>query len=792
MKKNVAISIISILAVLAIFLGILYFTNNAGKQKEIDNLTADVSEKTINIETLNAEVADRDGQIKTLNNDVADRDSQIETLKAANADKSKKIETLNADVTDKSKQIDTLKTDVADRDDQIKSLNTDIADRSKQIDALNVDVADRDGQIKTLSADIADKSKQIDALNADVADRDGRIKTLNADVTYKSGQIDALTADIANKIDQIDTLTADNANKINQIDALTADVADRDGQIKSLSVDVADKSKQIDTLNADVADRDGQIKTLSADVANKASQIETLNKDVSDKNEQITVLNEKAVLSDKELESLRIDNEGKDIQIKSLTEEIRTKEKMIVTLTEQNEEKDRIIEELQSPIDPESIPVPIFSQDKSVSGYDEENEKVKDNKEEVVDLKPSALFAEPVQPFTLNKRITLNKENVDMFAELMFRGDKEKIAELNQLIDFLNGLEYTVLCDGVDAEGFISMKGENLASFLALKDENILKIFSDQVPSYCFVIGPDDLAGLIPEIPADKDLTKWSEDLLSPLIKMMAGIKFGEPEAVNETMFETEFTSKTTFDMSTKEMALLGLNAIKEFLENEEVAKILVSLKKWGLVLSTDKINEAIKAVEESREEEMPAVDAAIYANANNDAVIKVEVSKNGELLFNFISGQVGENGMLEVEIGDMWHINVKAGEKGVNVIILFQSTELNIDVVPEKRENGEVITATISLAGMEMVKFEYEMINEATLTGKFSIDGKKEITITDLRMNKELVKEISTAYLTTYKPVLNEKLQKIAPEMLPVIDKLEKLIDNAIKAMPPEMIPGI
>ncbi|MEJ1731326.1 hypothetical protein SMA90_33890, partial [Escherichia coli] len=66
MKKNVAVTIISVLAVISIALGILYFTNNDSKSKEIFALNSDVAEKNGQIETLTADVEGKSTQIETL------------------------------------------------------------------------------------------------------------------------------------------------------------------------------------------------------------------------------------------------------------------------------------------------------------------------------------------------------------------------------------------------------------------------------------------------------------------------------------------------------------------------------------------------------------------------------------------------------------------------------------------------------------------------------------------------------------------------------------------------------
>ena len=66
MKKGLAYSIISILAVAAIALGVLYFTNNNEKSNQIALLDADITTKEGKIEGLIADIDDKENQIKEL------------------------------------------------------------------------------------------------------------------------------------------------------------------------------------------------------------------------------------------------------------------------------------------------------------------------------------------------------------------------------------------------------------------------------------------------------------------------------------------------------------------------------------------------------------------------------------------------------------------------------------------------------------------------------------------------------------------------------------------------------
>ena len=51
-------------------------------------------------------------------------------------------------------------------------------------------------------------------------------------------------------------------------------------------------------------------------------------------------------------------------------------------------------------------------------------------------------------------------------------------------------------------------------------------------------------------------------------------------------------------------------------------------------------------------------------------------------------------------------------------------------------------------------------------------------------------MKELITDAKTNYMPALKEKIQKSAPEMMPIFSSLEKLFKNTVQTLPKQMVP--
>ena len=505
------------------------------------------------------------------------------------------------------------------------------------------------------------------------------------------------------------------------------------------------------------------VKTLAADIKDAAGAIK---EDVKEKAEDV-----KAAVEEK-AEDIKATVEEKAEDIKEKAEDVKA------AIEEKTEEVKAAVEEKAEEIKAAAEGAEVAAEDETKS----------------LATVP-ALSLPQLKPMTVKEKVTLNKENVSAVAGMLFQGDKGKIEKLNQLIDFVNDMEYTVLYDGVDAEAFVSVRGEDLASALVLRSDDGFQIYSDTYPSYYVNLKKEDLKGMGGEnfqMPANVDPSKLMQAFTVPVMKMLSGVKFGEVEKVEETMFDTVFTAKTPINMTLKEMALLGLNTVKEIMDNEEVAKILDGLKDKGVKISVSDIDEAIKSVEASKDEEVPDVDAGMYTNEKNDMVFKVDVTQDGKMVSHSVGGKVGNSGVSEVQIGDQMYTNVQAGKEGVHMVIRVSGMEIGIDALPEKRENGIAYVATVSFMKMEMAKIEVEKINDGILTGKFNIDGKQEITLKDLKEQKtELIKAVYNDAKTNYLPALKEKIQKIAPEMMSLFSSAKKLVKNAPQMIPQQMLPA-
>nr|AHF24918.1 cellulase [uncultured bacterium Contig203] len=156
---------------MAIFFGVLYFTNNTEKNREIEGLKADASDKAEYIETLNADIAIKNDAIVTLNKVVNEKALQIETLDADISEKVKQIEDLSVSIEEKANYIGKLNSEAEETKKQIASLFDLVDEKTEQIVKLQLTLEEKEKLIETLQSEKETIEKQLAEIKENTVDK---------------------------------------------------------------------------------------------------------------------------------------------------------------------------------------------------------------------------------------------------------------------------------------------------------------------------------------------------------------------------------------------------------------------------------------------------------------------------------------------------------------------------------------------------------------------------------------------------------------------------------------------
>ena len=245
MKKNLAITLITILAIASITLGTLYYTNNNEKNNQITTLNTEISKKESQIEALNSDIGTKEEQIQNLNTDITNKETKIETLNNDIENKKITIQKQSEDLSDKAALIETLNENVSEKAELIVALNADIESKTAQVEELNTIITDKDEQIEKLNTEVSDENNTITKLNKDISDKTSKINELNQDIELKGASIESLKTEITDKTAKIDELSINVADKEEKIEKLNAARAEQEKTISDLKVTISEQKKSL-------------------------------------------------------------------------------------------------------------------------------------------------------------------------------------------------------------------------------------------------------------------------------------------------------------------------------------------------------------------------------------------------------------------------------------------------------------------------------------------------------------------------------------------------------------------
>lgn len=337
-------------------------------------------------------------------------------------------------------------------------------------------------------------------------------------------------------------------------------------------------------------------------------------------------------------------------------------------------------------------------------------------------------------PATCDIHLTLNSQAV---AALAGGTNESMLKTVNAICDIVNNLGIRYVTDGVDSELFLSLKDETVLTAAILKDDNGLKILSDLIPNSILSVSAEDLGGMGAQTSVSPEVL--TNLFTEPVAKVTAEItsRIGEKEAVEETIRDVVFTQKAPLNMSFRELSLLLLNTAKEITSAEEFTKLQDMLKQLNISFDAASIDEAIEKINNSKDEELPVMDAGIYSNEAGDSVTRILLTKD-EQTVTALFGTIAGTSVVDAEIPGQLKFLLTSDKAG--------TTELSMDITAQPgmmisisgkitvNESDVAGDFKVSIGGMELVTVSFRKTGSGELTGVLGIDGKTEYTVKDLQ----------------------------------------------------------
>ena len=348
---------------------------------------------------------------------------------------------------------------------------------------------------------------------------------------------------------------------------------------------------------------------------------------------------------------------------------------------------------------------------------------------------------------TIHLKVSLN---ADTIAALAGAADENAAKMIPAIVDLVNNLDIAMTSDGKDAELILSLREEPVLNLGVLKEESRMLLLSNLFPNTALVIDQAAMAGMaggeagaaaggfaMPQISLSEEQTSA---MMAPLTKLMEDLqsKLGEPEAVEEAMYGATFTVKIPVNMTTKELLQMVLPAVKEVVSQEGFAAVMEQMKAYGMKVdfSAETIDQKIDELSNTKDEDLPALDLAIYSNEAGDSMFVVLVTgKDQTVTVN--SGTVAGQPVVEVDVRDKYHFFMQGAEDRMAMNMQFAPQEgLLIDIDGEFKAAAEGFSAVfnVKMNDAELGTLTLDGTPNGVLSGTYTAEGKTEVSIANLQ----------------------------------------------------------
>lgn len=346
--------------------------------------------------------------------------------------------------------------------------------------------------------------------------------------------------------------------------------------------------------------------------------------------------------------------------------------------------------------------------------------------------------AEEKKPFEVDVTFEINPQ----FLQGMIGAQDEASAKIGEAVaGLINGLKFHGLNDTNASEVEITVNDKHIANLAVINElDKGLKIHSDLFPNSVLDMQMENMPAV------DTSAITDPEALVKPVMDAIDQFKgkIGEPEDTAENMFNTDFTKKSHVDMTSKEILLTAMNALKDLLGNEQMQSVLDSMKKSGMEVSLDDLEDEIKELEEADEEDLPKINADIYTNDGGDNVIRITAEQD-EAKADLKIGTVAGADVMDCNIdGTNISLHSVEGEKAELIIsTAIQDTPFTISVVADEQAKPSKADITVSvmqtpLIAIHVTSQETDAVAMKSLSEKYNADEKAVYSIKDISEGNE------------------------------------------------------
>ena len=357
---------------------------------------------------------------------------------------------------------------------------------------------------------------------------------------------------------------------------------------------------------------------------------------------------------------------------------------------------------------------------------------------------------------------------------------------MNAAFGIINNLGVKAAVKGTDAQIDLLLKDASVLTLNLGVNESGIVVTCDAIPNYAFTISAETIQQLLAQIAESmpKGLDGIDPEALGEAIGNRLGAliqevlsKAGETETGSFSVDGMDFNARIPLNITTKELALLTMNFVKDTLNDPAFAPILSMV---GDQLDLGDLDEAIQQLEGMDEAQMPVTEAFVYGQLDeagnaNGIYVAIDISQDGETIATR-GGMVNNHILGSVKVLDQgaFKLDAEIKDNGANVAVTVEAQGmtalLNLNVAA-RADGGADMRGDLSLNGSAPLFTGYlSVVPGAEITAPASTEGKVCIALEGLMNNDSEATQNAMTALQSAAIVIMGKAMQVMPDEFNVI----------------------
>ena len=332
-----------------------------------------------------------------------------------------------------------------------------------------------------------------------------------------------------------------------------------------------------------------------------------------------------------------------------------------------------------------------------------------------------------IPSFTADIQLSANPEGVKALATATGALPENVSAIMDSIVTMVNNLSLHVV--NVDKEYQLDalLKGQSVLSAAAKMTDDGLLVLSDLFPTSAVTLKNETIQQLTQNAAttvSNLDTQAIMNAVLPHLTKLTAELqaKTGEPEAVSYSFMDIEFTEKRPLNMTAKELSMLALSSMKDILQEEALQPLLSQVPG----VSIDSLNESIANLENTAEEDMPAMTAATYSNESGAMLVEFALEKDGQstslqvaALENRVCLLAEQSQQAKIELD----ADAAAGKLSLKISANASGMPLELGLTLEGLDRNMSGNLSVGMNGTDLLGISFQVAKGGEITASFETD---------------------------------------------------------------------